>query len=210
MLHAKLLTVAGVMYDNWGQFQRSVDNFEQCRAICERVLDPNDEFLAGIYNDLGNTSESMNEPKTAIDWHRKAWEIRKNNVDPTEETVAHSKSNIARSLLMLDQDQDAGKMMDEACAVFQRASAWFHESQYVAHSVSLGSNVLLTWPDSCHYCKGNLLRKENKFAEAKVEYETALRLLIEKVNASSHVRTCACYYKLGAIAIEENEIDLAL
>jgi tetratricopeptide (TPR) repeat protein len=129
MLQAKLQMVAGVMWDNWGEFQKSIDCFRQCLEISEKCLEPSDEFLAGVYNDLGNTSESMNLPKIAVDYHNKAWEIRAQNQDPTGETVAHSKSNLARALLMLNEDDEAGEKMDDAGKVFNAASAWFHESQ---------------------------------------------------------------------------------
>jgi tetratricopeptide (TPR) repeat protein len=129
MLQAKLLMISGVMFDNWGQFENSIKQFEECLDIAQKNLDANDEFLGGIYNDLGNVSESMDEPQKAVEWHKKAWQIRSQTNDPTGEGVGHSQSNTARSLLMLGEDEEAGKMMEAAELCFHKASAWFHESQ---------------------------------------------------------------------------------
>ncbi len=129
MDYARLNMVAGVMWDNWGQFEKSITSFMKCLEVCRACLDVNDEFTGGIYNDLGNVSESLGKPEEAIEWHRKSWALRALSDDPTGENIAHSKSNIARSLLMLDRDEEAYKMMDEAEKIFHAASAWFHEAQ---------------------------------------------------------------------------------
>ncbi len=56
---------------------------------------------------------------------------------------------------------------------------------------------------SCHFCKGNLHRKHKDFVNSRLEYQISLALLTEKVKANSHVRTCACLYKLATMDIEE-------
>ena len=129
MHYARLHMVAGVMWDNLGHFHKSIGEFTSCLNICQECLHEDDEFLGGTYNDLGNVSESLGLWKEAIEWHEKSWKIRAKTDDPTGENVAHSKSNKARSLLMLDHDEDAEQMMDDACDVFFAASAWFHEAQ---------------------------------------------------------------------------------
>ncbi|KAL9607579.1 MAG: hypothetical protein Q9167_007518 [Letrouitia subvulpina] len=186
MHYARLHMSAGVMWDNLGHFNQSLDEFSKCLQICQTHLKSDDEFLGGIYNDLGNVSESLGQWKDAIDWHKKAWEIRAKTDDPTQENVAHSKSNKARSLLMLNQDDEAGRLMEDAGAVFGHASAWFHEAQ------------------------GNLYRKQGLNALAMNQYNISLRLLLDKVKAPHHVRASSCYYKLGSIAIEEGDINLSI
>jgi TolA-binding protein len=63
---------------------------------------------------------------------------------------------------------------------------------------------------SVHFCKGNLHYKHKRYEEAKTEYNVAKSLLIDDVKAPQHVRTGACLYKLGSIAIEQLRHDEAV
>ncbi|KAK5442723.1 hypothetical protein LTS15_010930 [Exophiala xenobiotica] len=181
MDYARLKMVAGVMRDNWGQFAESISCFEECLEISLQCLDSEDEFIGGIYNDLGNVSESLDQPDKGLEWHDKAWAIRSRSSDPTGELIAHSKSNTARCLLMLDQDQEAFRRMDAAEKAFHAASAWFHEAQ-----------------------------KQKDFFNARLEYHMSIDLLLNQAKTGSHVRVCACWYKLAAIDIEESKYSQAI
>ncbi|KAF2794698.1 hypothetical protein K505DRAFT_360842 [Melanomma pulvis-pyrius CBS 109.77] len=62
MLVAKLHMISGVMFDNWGNFDNSINQFMTCLKIAQKYLNENNEFLGGIYNNLGNVSESVDKP----------------------------------------------------------------------------------------------------------------------------------------------------
>jgi hypothetical protein len=63
---------------------------------------------------------------------------------------------------------------------------------------------------SVHFCKGNLHYKHRRYEDAKTEYNVAKNLLIDDVKALQHVRTAACLYKLGSIAIDQLQYDEAV
>lgn len=129
MLFAKLCYQAGVMWHQLGQFEKCMARNMQCLAICQAELPADDEFIAGTSNNLGNCSESKREVENAIVWHNKCWAIWSKIDDKTHENEAHSKSNIARSLIILGQYGQATQNMNEAEVIFRNASAWFHLAQ---------------------------------------------------------------------------------
>lgn len=212
MIHAKLATITGIMYHQWGQFHKSMLRQMECLEICEKELDPNDGYLAGMYNNLGNVAESMGDLEAAITWHEKSWKIRSTIDDVTGENMAHSKANIARSFLMLGRDEEAIKNLDDAEATFQSCDAWFHESQWALdHEYPylhlLAMSFLIC---SIHYVKANLYLKNGDYKSAKVRYQKALYLLVKKAKAPQHTRTATCLYKLGVAAIDEKDYAPAM
>ena len=78
---------------------------------------------------LGMSPSPLDFPGKAIEWGEMAWAIRALSDDLTGEKIAHCKSNIARSPLMLGREGMAYQYMDNAENIFNAASAWFHEAQ---------------------------------------------------------------------------------
>ena len=113
-----LLNVANA-YRAAGLLEESLSYYKQVLAIYDKLLSPDDFLFASLNNNLSLLYQEMGDFKSACDCLRKALTITEKYKEARIETaVTHT--NLAQSLLRLNQTEEAKYELNEALSIFEQ------------------------------------------------------------------------------------------
>lgn len=112
----------------WGRDAEARAEFEQCMALQENGVAPEDETAAILYSNYGGLLSTLGQPEYALDLHRRALEIRRRIHGDDQENAAASMGNIAGCLKDLKQNHESLAMMQNVLTVYRQVDPprWLH------------------------------------------------------------------------------------
>ena len=143
------MNLIGLAYDNWGQYGKAIDYYEQALEIDKRLGDK--ENIARDLNNIGGFYHSTSQYDAAIKYYEEALAIARKLKFGQEALVATSLNNIGMVYRSWGQYDKAIKYFEESLAIDKR---WGRENTMAISIASIGS-VYHLWgqPDKAitHY-----------------------------------------------------------
>lgn len=115
--------VMGIVFRNFGELDKSRQQFETALTIRERVLPASDPDLADSLHNLAVTMSMQGDLEAAIPLLIRALEAQKNALGPDDPKVARSTYNLGKALIRAKRWDDAHRTILESLEVHSRTGA---------------------------------------------------------------------------------------
>ncbi|CAF5020227.1 unnamed protein product, partial [Rotaria sp. Silwood1] len=180
------------VYNNMGEYLKSVLYLEQALDITKKILPPNHPDLAASFNNIGIVYDEMGEYSKALSWYERSLEIRKIALPPNHPDLASSYNNIAVVYGQMGEYSKALSYYEKDLEITKKALPPNHPDLAVSYN-----NIGLVYDEMGEYSK------------ALSSYERSLE--IKKIALpSNHPDLATSYNNIGAVYYNMSEYSKAL
>ena len=108
LAYASAIDLLGLIYLDNVQSEKAVPYFQAALNVRERILGPDDAFIASSLNNLGITYTELQDLPQAFLYHQKAIDIR---LRTNSDRIGNSYSNMSSTLLRMGKPDEAEEML---------------------------------------------------------------------------------------------------
>jgi eukaryotic-like serine/threonine-protein kinase len=174
-----------------GKLEQADAEYSKGLVLSRKTAGPDSTRTAYFLSGLGRVRSRQNRPAEALEFYRKAQEVRERLWGPEHPGQALSLNNIAIELLALGQREEAIATWHRSLALLEASRAPDHPS-FAAPLINLAT----------------VLRSMGRLEEAKENLERALAIS-EKSKGPDHPNTASAINELGMVAFDSQRLDEA-
>jgi len=182
----------GSMYDDRGDYDNALVQYQKALAIQEKVLDTEHPNTATTYHNIGSVYDNMGKYEQALVYYLKALAIVEKVLGTEHPSTAATYNNIAGVYYAKDDYDNALVQYQKACEILEKVLGTEHPSTATTYN-----NI------------GLLYNNMGNYDNALMYYQKALAIH-EKVLGIEHPSTATTYNNIAGVYYAKGDYDNAL